>query len=167
MAHAGRGERGSSMLGLIGWIAITACAAALGSAASAGARDFYTTLQRPAWAPSGALFGPVWTVLYLMMAVAAWMVWKARNFIGARVALLLFAVQLVLNALWSWLFFAWHQGALAFLELLLLWVTVLLTTNLFWRVRSAAGMLMVPYLVWLTFAGVLTLVIWRTNPGIL
>lgn len=167
MTHGRGGEQGSSMLGLLGWIAITAAAGALGSAASAGARDFYATLQRPAWAPSGALFGPVWTALYLMMAVAAWMVWKARNFVGARIALLLFAVQLVLNALWSWLFFAWHQGALAFLELLILWLAVALTTNLFWRVRPAAGMLMLPYLAWVTFAGALTFAIWRGNPGVL
>ena len=109
-------SKGGSFLGLLGWIGITAAAAALGSAAAAGSREFYEGLQRPSWAPPASVFGPVWTVLYLAMAVAAWMVWRARNFIGARVALALFLGQLALNAFWTWLFFAWHQGALAFVD---------------------------------------------------
>jgi len=81
---------GSSVLGLVVWIAITAVAAAIGSAAAANSREFYEGLQRPDWAPPASVFGPVWTVLYLAMAVAAWMVWKARDYVGARVALILF-----------------------------------------------------------------------------
>ncbi len=154
-------------LGLLGWIAITAVAAAVGSAAAASSREFYAALQRPAWAPPGSVFAPVWAVLYLAMAVAAWMVWRDRHFVGARVALVLFVVQLALNALWTWLFFAWHQGALAFVEVLLLWLAVAVTTNLFRRVRPLAGTLLIPYLAWVTFAAALTYSIWRLNPGTL
>ena len=160
-------SKGASFLGLLGWIGITAAAAALGSAAAANSREFYEGLQRPSWAPPGSVFGPVWTVLYLAMAVAAWMVWRARNFIGARVALFLFLVQLLLNALWTWLFFAWHQGALAFIDVVLLWVAVAMTMNLFRRVRPMAGTLLIPYLAWVSFAAVLTYVLWKANPGVL
>ena len=153
--------------GLLGWIAITALAAAVGGAAAANSREFYGALQRPAWAPPGSVFGPVWSVLYLMMAIAAWLVWRARRFVGARVALVLYVVQLVLNALWTWLFFAWHRGALAFAEVLLLWVAVSMTLNMFWRVRTLAGVLLVPYLAWVSFATALTYAVWRGNPGVL
>lgn len=168
MAYRRRGmSSGTSILGLLGWIGITAAAAALGGIAASNSREFYESLQRPSWAPPGSVFGPVWTVLYLAMAVAAWMVWRARDFVGARVALLLFLVQLVLNALWTWLFFAWHQGALAFVEVILLWIAVAITMNLFRRVRPMAGTLLIPYLAWVSFATALTYAVWRMNPGIL
>ena len=158
---------GPSILGLLGWIAITAAAAAVGSIAAVNSRDFYTNLQRPSWAPPQSVFGPVWSVLYLLMAIAAWLVWRARSFMGARVALALFLVQLCLNALWTWLFFAWHQGALAFVEVILLWIAVAMTMNLFRRVRPVASTLLIPYLAWVTFATALTYTVWRANPGIL
>ncbi len=158
---------GSTIPGLLGWIGITAVAAAIGSIAAANSREFYEALQRPSWAPPGSVFGPVWTVLYLAMAVAAWMVWKARNYVGARVALLVYLVQLALNALWTWLFFAWHRGALAFVGVVLLWIAVAMTMNLFRRVRPVAGTLMIPYLAWVTFATMLTYAVWKANPGIL
>jgi len=106
----------SSTLGLLGWVGATAIAAAIGSMAVASSQAFYEALQRPTWAPPGSVFRPVWTVLYLAMAVGAWMVWQARDYVGARVALIMFVVQLALGVLWAWLFFAWHQGALAFLD---------------------------------------------------
>jgi tryptophan-rich sensory protein len=156
-----------AIAGLLGWIAITAVAAAIGSIAAANSREFYEGLQRPGWAPPGSVFGPVWTVLYLAMAIAAWMVWKARNYVGARVALMVYLIQLALNALWTWLFFAWHQGALAFVGVVLLWIAVAVTMNLFRRVRPVAGTLMIPYLAWVTFATALTYAVWKANPGIL
>ena len=155
------------MLGLLGWIGVTAIAAAIGSMAAANSQAFYETLQRPSWAPPGSVFRPVWTVLYLSMAVGAWMVWQARDYVGARVALIMFVVQLALNALWAWLFFAWHQGAIAFLDALLLWVVVALTVNLFRRVRPVAGTLLIPYLGWVTFAAILTYAVWTANPDVL
>lgn len=152
------------LLGLAGWLAVACAAAAVGAAASIEAGPFYAELARPAWAPPGSVFGPVWTVLYALMGVAAWLVWRRGGFRAARGALTLFLLQLVPNALWSWLFFAWHRGALAFGDVLLLWLLVLATLIAFWRVRPLAGALLVPYLAWVSFATILSRAIWRLNP---
>jgi tryptophan-rich sensory protein len=155
------------MQGLIAWLVLVLAAAASGGFASAGAGDFYGQLLRPAWAPPAWLFGPVWSALYLLMGIAAWLVWRARGWRGAGVALGLFIVQLVLNALWTWLFFAWRQGALALAEIVLLWVLILATVIAFWRVRPLAGVLLLPYLAWVGFAAPLTHAVWRLNPQLL
>jgi len=157
----------SQLVGLLGWLGLAFAAAAIGGFASASAGDFYRQLVRPEWAPPGWLFGPVWSVLYLLMGVAAWLVWRARGFRGARAALSLFLVQLAANALWTWLFFAWRQGALAFAEILVLWALILATTIAFWRVRPLAGALLLPYLAWVSFACALTWATWKLNPLIL
>src|SRR3954464_5986801 len=104
-------------LGLGGWVLLCALAGGTGALASIDARDFYATLSQPSWAPPARVFGPVWTLLYMSMAVAAWLIWRERGFARARGALGLFIAQLALNALWSWLFFAWHRGALAFADI--------------------------------------------------
>ncbi len=101
------------------------------------------------------------------MGTAAWLVWRARGFAGARIALVLFIVQLGFNSLWTWLFFVWHQGGLAFAEILLLWVLIAATIALFWRVSKIAGVLLVPYLAWVSFASALTLATWQLNPSLL
>ncbi len=150
--------------GLILWCLVSFVAAGVGAAASIQAETFYAELVRPAWAPPGALFGPVWTVLYAMMAVAAWLVWMRRENQFARVALAVFVVQLVFNALWSWLFFGWKLGALSFVEILALWGLICATLALFWRIRPLAGGLLIPYLAWVTFAAVLNYRIWQLNP---
>ena len=155
------------LLGLLAWLALCFAAAAAGGIASADAGSFYARLDRPAWAPPGWLFAPVWSVLYLMMAVAAWLVWRRRGWRAAPAALGLFVVQLIANALWTWLFFAWHQGALAFAEVLLLWALIAATAVEFWRVRALAGILLLPYLAWVSFASALTLAAWRLNPQLL
>jgi len=157
----------SQLLGLLGWLGLTFAAAAIGGFASASAGDFYRQIVRPDWAPPGWLFGPVWSVLYLLMGIAAWLVWRARGFDGARAALSLFLVQLAANALWTWLFFAWRQGALAFAEILVLWALIVATTISFWRVRPLAGALLLPYLAWVSFACALTWATWKLNPLIL
>lgn len=154
-------------LGLVGWLLVTFTAAVIGAFASASAGEFYRELVRPSWAPPGWLFGPVWSVLYACMGIAAWLVWRARGFAGARNALLLFIAQLVVNALWTWLFFVWRLGGLAFAEILLLWVLILATMIAFRRVSTAAAALLVPYLAWVSFAAALTLAMWRLNPGLL
>jgi len=155
------------VVGLIGWLLLTFAAAALGGFASASAGDFYREMVRPTWAPPGWLFGPVWSVLYTLMGISAWLVWRARGFTGARPALLVFIAQLTANALWSWIYFAWRQGALAFAEILLLGSLIVVTMLLFRRVNRIAAWLLLPYLVWVTFASVLTLATWRLNPGLL
>jgi benzodiazapine receptor len=149
-------------LAIIG--AATFAAAAIGSIASVRAEAFYAEMFRPSWAPPGWLFGPVWTALYIMMAVAAWLVVQERGWKGSRPAMNLFFLQLVFNALWSWIFFAWRSGGGAFAEILLLWVLILATLIAFWRIRPLAGALMLPYLLWVSFATALTLRVWQLNP---
>ena len=155
------------LLGLLGWLAVSFAAAALGGFASANAADFYQQLTRPAWAPPSWLFAPAWTLLYLLMGVAAWLVWRERGFHQARTTLSLFLIQLAVNALWTWLFFVWRLGALAFGEILILWVLILCTVVAFWRVRPIAGALLIPYLAWVTFASALTYAVWQRNPALL
>ncbi|MGD9636672.1 MAG: TspO/MBR family protein [Pirellulales bacterium] len=145
------------------WLATCFAAAAVGAVASANAPEFYAELVRPGWAPPAWLFGPVWTVLYLLMAIAAWLVWREHGFRNAAAALTLFLIQLALNALWSWLFFAWHMGKLAFAEIILLWISIAATLIAFWRVRPLAAWLLAPYLAWVTFAVALCFAIWRLN----
>jgi translocator protein len=148
-------------------VAATAATAVLGAAASIDARSFYQALTQPSWAPPGSVFGPVWTVLYLMMGAAAYLAVRAVGVAAARPALALFFAQLVLNALWTWLFFRWHQGALAFAEVLLLLALVGATALAFGRLRPLAGWLLLPYLAWVAFASALTFAMWRLNPGVL
>jgi benzodiazapine receptor len=157
----------SQAVGLLVWLLVAFFAAAVGGFASTGASEFYRDLVRPSWAPPGWLFGPVWSVLYALMGVAAWLVWRARGFGGARNALLIFVVQLAANALWTWLFFVWRQGGLAFAEILLLLALILVTIVLFWRVNRLAAVLLFPYLLWVSFASALMLATWRLNPGLL
>ena len=153
--------------GLVGWLLLTFAAAAIGARASIDAGAFYGTLTRPSWAPPAWLFGPVWSILYLLMAISAWLIWRARGFAGAPGALALFVAQLVLNALWSWLFFVWHRGGLAFAEVLILWCAIAATAFSFWRINTLAGLLLVPYLAWVTFASALTYAVWQLNPDLL
>ena len=151
---------------LAGWLALAFAAAAVGAIASVDAAAFYAQLARPAWAPPGAAFAPVWTTLYALMGVAAWLVWREAQ--GPRgAALALFVLQLAVNALWSWLFFAWRQGAAAFAGALLLAVLIAATLAAFWRIRPLAAALLLPYFLWVAFACALTWAVWRANPGLL
>lgn len=160
-------KRNAQIKGLLAWFAITFAAAGIGAMASAGAGAFYEQLVRPTWAPPASLFGPVWTVLYVLMAFAAWMVWRVRGTATAPRTLGLFVAQLVVNAAWSWLFFGLRSGAAAFAGAVLLLALVAATTLAFWRVRPLAAMLMAPYLAWVGFACVLTWSTWRMNPQLL
>ncbi len=155
------------MIGLAGWLLLAFGASAIGAVASVEARSFYGELVLPDWAPPGWVFGPVWTVLYAFMGIAAWLVWRSGGFRGNRTALGLFVAQLALNALWSWLFFAWRLGGWAFVDILALLVTLSVVLVLFWRVRPLAGVLLIPYLIWVAFASVLNYAIWQMNPQLL
>lgn len=159
--------RQKQIVGLVGWLTVSFAAAAIGGAASIQAGPFYTELVRPAWAPPSSIFGPVWTALYIMMGLAAWLVWRVGGFRAAKSALSLFLVQLALNSLWSWLFFGWHRGGLAFADILLLWVLIVATLICFWRIRPLAGGLMIPYLLWVGFACALNYSVWQLNPQVL
>jgi benzodiazapine receptor len=155
------------LVGLAVWMVVTFATAAVGAAASIQAKAFYEALVRPPWAPPAWLFGPVWTGLYLLMGIAAWLVWRERGFRAAAVPLGLFLVQLAANGLWSWLFFVWKRGALAFAEVLLLWALIAATVVTFRRVRPLAAGLLLPYLGWVTFASALTYSVWQRNPQLL
>ncbi len=156
-----------SVQGLLVWLALAYVTATVGAIASVDAREFYAQLTQPAWAPPGWVFAPVWASLYTMMGIAAWLVWKPRGFVGAATALTLFCIQLAINALWSWLFFAWHLGVVAFVDVLLLWALIVTTVVTFWRVSHLAAILLLPYLAWVTFASVLTFSVWQLNPDLL
>ena len=157
----------TQVMGLLGWFVVSFVASAIGAIASIQAKTFYAQLTQPSWAPPGWVFGPVWTTLFAMMAIAAWLVWRSGGFSSNRTALSLFLLQLVVNALWSWLFFAWHRGGLAFADIILLWILIVATIVTFWRVRPLAGMLLIPYLLWVSFAGGLNYAVWQLNPQIL
>lgn len=129
---------------------------------SLGLGPWYDGLRKPAWTPPGWIFGPVWTVFYALMACSAWMVWR-KGPEGTRVPLALFGAQLALNLFWSGLFFGLRRPGLAFVEILLMWVAILLTVLAFGRISRLASGLMVPYLAWVTFASALNFAIWRLN----
>jgi len=146
------------------FLAMSFAVAAVGWLASTQAGIFYGRLSRPALSPPDWLFGPVWTVLYTLMGVSAWLVWRERGWRGARAAHALNVAQLAANALWTWLFFVWRKGALAFAEILVLWALIVATMAAFRRVRPLAAALLLPYLVWVSFAAYLSFAIWRLNP---
>lgn len=151
-------------VGLVVLLAVCLGAAALGSAATVPRiDDWYATLDKPSWTPPSWVFGPVWTVLYIAMAVAAWLVWRQRETGGVRVPLLLFAVQLALNMAWSWLFFGLKSPALGFADIVLLWIAIAATLVAFWGRSRVAGLLLAPYLAWVTFAAALNYSISQLN----
>ena len=156
------GSERRNVLALAGWIALTFTAAATGVFVSTG--GWYAGLVKPSWNPPGWLFGPVWTLLYAMMAVAAWLVWQRGGWAGQRRSLGLYVTQWVLNALWTPLFFGLHRPGLALADLAVLWAALAATAAGFWRVRAAAGWLLAPYLAWATFAAALNFAVWRLNP---
>lgn len=150
-----------SFVALASWLVLTFSAALTGFFIQPG--GYYAALAKPVWAPPAWVFGPVWTILYAMMAVAAWRVWRRGGWRGQRGPLALYVIQLALNALWTPLFFGlrWPGGALV--EIVLLWLTIVLTGRAFFRVDRLAGGLFVPYLFWVGFAAALNFSIWLRN----
>jgi benzodiazapine receptor len=155
------------VLGLAGWILATFVTGGIGAFASVSAASFYGELSQPSWAPPAWLFGPVWSMLYVLMGIAAWLVWREHGFRGAATALKLFVAQLFANALWTWIFFVWQQGALSLAEIVALWLLIASTLVAFWRLHKLAGLLLVPYLAWVSFATALTASLWQLNPAAL
>ena len=139
------------------------CFAASGSAVFVTTGGWYASLLKPSWNPPAWIFGPAWTLLYTMMAAAAWLIWREGGWKKQRRALGLFLAQLLLNALWTPLFFGLHHPALAFAEIVVLWLVLATTLRSFWLVKKAACLLLVPYLAWTTFAAALNFAIWRLN----
>jgi tryptophan-rich sensory protein len=149
-----------ALLRLAGWIGLSFVPGLIG--APFPAPDWYRRLSKPAWAPPASVFGPVWTLLYLLMGIAAWRVESSRE-PGARSALRAFRWQLVLNGAWTPIFFGLRRLDLAFAEIVATWFAILVTTARFARVRVMAGLLLLPYLGWVTFATALNWSIWRRN----
>ncbi len=148
-------------MALVGWILLSLSASLGGVFISLG--EWYARLHKPTWNPPAWVFGPAWTLLYVMMGVAAWLIWREGGWRERRRPLILFLIQWFLNALWTPLFFGLHQPGLAFAEMVLLWLMVALTVFVFWQIRRSAGLLLLPYLAWITFAAVLNFTIWRMN----
>jgi translocator protein len=161
---AGRRAGAGSWLALGLFVAASFAAAWMGSSfTEPQIPGWYESLRKPAWTPPNWLFGPVWSLLYLSMGVAAWLVWRERGLGGAPLAFALFFAQLALNAIWSILFFGRRSPGAAFAEITVLWAAIFATMVAFWRVSRPAGWLFVPYLWWVTFATFLNYAIWRAN----
>lgn len=154
-------SRSKLVWGMCGWLLVCFAVASLGAVFTPG--EWYAALRKPAWNPPGWVFGPVWSALYTMMALAAWLAWKSGGFTAQRRALALFLAQLVLNAAWTPLFFGMHLPGVAFAEILLLWLAIAATLLAFWPVSRVAAWLLVPYLAWVSFAAVLNGTLWRLN----
>jgi len=147
--------------GLAGWLAISFVPAWLGTQVTSP--EWYQQLNQPTWAPPTSLFGPVWTVLYVLMAIAAWLVWLEGGFARAALPLGLYLLQLVPNAAWSWFFFGLERMDLALIDIVILWLLILATMIAFWRVRKLAGLLLLPYLAWVSFATALNFALLQLN----
>jgi len=148
------------------FIAFLICfsAAAIGSLATTPQiPNWYAEIAKPSWTPPNWLFGPVWTILFSLMATAAWIVWCKHGMKNARNAFAWFGIQLILNSLWSILFFGWNNPGAAAVEILFLWLAILLTLVTFSKKSKTASLLLVPYFVWVSFAMVLNITIWQMN----
>jgi benzodiazapine receptor len=151
----------SSILALAGFLATCFLAAATGMLFRPG--DWYERLAKPGWRPPNRLFAPVWTVLYLAIAVSGWLVWRDAGFAGATLPLTAYFTQLALNAAWTPIFFGLHRPDWALLEIALLWLSIAATIALFLPVSAVAAWLLLPYWAWVTFAAALNAAIWRRN----
>ncbi len=149
------------MIALTGWLLL--CFAAAGTAVFVSTDGWYAALHKPSWNPPAWIFGPAWSLLYALMAVAAWLVWREGGWKVQTRPLGWFLLQWMLNALWTPLFFGMHRPDIAFAEIVVLWLVIAATLVSFWRVRQVAGILLVPYLAWVSFAAALNFIIWRMN----
>lgn len=150
-----------NLIALPVWILICSLAGIFGAQFDPG--SWYELLQKPVWTPPNWVFPVVWPILYLLMGVSAWRLWKVNGLSHYQTEFTWFFVQLVLNALWSWIFFGMHLIATGLAEILLLWVSIIFTMFLFWNRDQLAGLLLVPYLLWVSYASALNFAIWQLN----
>lgn len=145
-------------------IGIAQSAGIVGSLFTAGSvQTWYLTITKPAWNPPGWIFGPAWITLYTLMGIAAYLLWQQRSLPEAKIALWVYGIHLIFNALWSILFFGLKNPALAFAEIVVLLLLITATIVLFWRIHPLAGALLLPYLAWVSFATYLNYTIWQLN----
>lgn len=153
-------------IALLIFVAICFAVAASGSAFTTGSvKTWYPGLLKPVGTPPSWVFGPVWSTLYLLMATSAWLVWRQRIHENVSLTLALFAAQLILNGLWSYIFFGLRQPGAALIEIVVLWLAIAVTTMRFSEHSRLAFWLMTPYLAWVTYASYLNFGIWRLNKG--
>jgi tryptophan-rich sensory protein len=152
-----------SIIVLIGFIGACLLAARVGAAYRPG--DWYEQLRKPAWGPPNWVFPPAWAVLYLTIAVSGWLVWRTSGSAGAALPFAIYLLQLVLNAAWSPIFFGIRRPDLAFMEIVILWFSIVATIATFHPLNAVAAWLLLPYLGWVTFAAALNFTIWRMNRG--
>ncbi|NMB92300.1 MAG: tryptophan-rich sensory protein [Parcubacteria group bacterium] len=149
---------------LLGFLLITFVAAFIGSSfTTPNIASWYRTLTKPSFAPPNWLFAPVWTILFVLMAVAAFLVYQKREHSEVKGALIFYFVQLILNSLWSIIFFGLHNPQLAFFEIIVLWIFILVTLIKFYKIHRTAGLLLVPYILWVSFASILNCAVWLLN----
>lgn len=149
------------IIGFVVWILICFLPAIIGSQFGPG--DWYQTLAKPEWNPPNWIFGPVWTLLYILMGISVWIIWKNYGLKTAAIPIGFFVAQLVLNSLWSWFFFGLENVGLAFVDIIALWTFILITLIMFWKLNTWSGVLLIPYLAWVSFATVLNYNIWQMN----
>ncbi|MCX8126877.1 MAG: tryptophan-rich sensory protein [Dehalococcoidia bacterium] len=161
-----KSERFKDIVRLVVSIIVCQCAGLIGSIATSGSvSTWYPTLQKPTFTPPNWLFAPAWTTLYLLMAIAAFLVWRiGLDNAGTRKALIVFLVQLVLNALWSFAFFGLRSPLYGLIVIIALWLAILFTILKFFPISKVAGILMLPYILWVSFAAVLNISILMLNP---
>lgn len=148
---------------LVSAVMVCFTAAGLGSLATfSQIPTWYVTLMKPVWNPPNWLFSPVWTVLYGLMGVTLYLLWQSRDKIKS-VALRFFYIQLALNVLWSWIFFGWHRLDIALVEIIVLWIAILKTIFYTYKVSKTAGLILIPYVIWVSFASFLNYTIWMLN----
>lgn len=159
-------RRAVNILKLVASIVACQCAGLIGSIfTTPSIPTWYASLTKPTFTPPNWLFAPAWITLYLLMAIAAFLVWrKGLDASGVKKALVIFLIQLILNALWSVVFFGFQAPMWGTVVIVLLWVAILLTILKFFKISSAAGALMLPYILWVTFASILNVSLWLLNP---
>jgi translocator protein len=151
-----------SLLVLLGFVVVCFLAALTGAVFRPG--GWYERLAKPSWRPPNRLFAPVWTILYFSIAVSGWLVWREAGFGTAALPLTIYGLQLFFNAVWTPLFFGLHRVDLGFLDIVLLWLSIVTTIALFYPIHLGATLILLPYLAWVTFAVALNFAIWRLNP---
>jgi tryptophan-rich sensory protein len=159
--------RGRSLQALVFFMGVTWLMASLGILSSQNAPLLYRTIVKPSWAPPAAVFGPVWSVLYCLMAIAAWLVWRQRGQLRVHGCIWAYVIHLAFQAAWSWLFFGLGRADVAMIDLALLWIMIVWLMLVFWRCDRRAGILMIPYFLWVSFAAVLNGSLWLLNGGVL
>lgn len=149
---------------LIGFVILCNLIGALGTLWTASDGDWYKNIIRPSFNPPSWIFGPVWTLLFTLMGISLYLVWVSPNSKIRTIALIIFAIHFVLNVLWSYLFFGLNNPLLAFIEILILLILIIITGIYFYKINKIAGYLFIPYVLWVSFASFLTYTIWRLNP---